>query len=121
MRKEELRIGNLLNWNGIICPVVQIDETGFTVADNTQTKLNSNYHYFPDETITHWELTEEWLVEFGFKKVGELYIKNQIEIWYNEPTKRFYHSEQNIGVNTNHIHQLQNLYFALTNQELTLK
>lgn len=63
-------------------------------------------------------LTEEWLIRFGFKKCGELYIKNQIEIWYNEPTKRFYHTEQNIGVNTNYVHQLQNLYFALTWEEL---
>ena len=67
-------------------------------------------------------LTEEWLLKFGLKqtfisKIHLHFIKgsfhllkrvNHIQIWY-----------ENIDVK--YVHQLQNLYFALTNQELTIQ
>lgn len=68
-------------------------------------------------------LTEEWLLRFGFEsnpyqdryELGEIYIdcdktRGKLELW---------ESKTNIIINT--VHQLQNLYFALTGKELELK
>ena len=75
-------------------------------------------------------LTEEWLLKFGFEKDG-----------YNCEKPFFFYFEKN-GIRINnyygyfldnpnervgkrlfikHVHQLQNLYFALTGEELTIK
>ena len=64
-------------------------------------------------------LTEKWLKEFGFKSVfsGAGYIKNRTEIGYNY--NGFYIIAS--GLKIEYIHQLQNLYFALTNTELEIK
>ena len=74
-------------------------------------------------------LTEEWLVRFGFEKVEG----NQ---WYNfyklDDFKVLIHTKDyssminwkdcSIEDRFNwHVHQLQNLYFALTGEELTVK
>jgi hypothetical protein len=77
--------------------------------------------YVYDE-IKPIELTEEWLLKFGFKQtfISKIHLTfdkgsfhllkrvNHIQIWY-----------ENIDVK--YVHQLQNLYFALTNQELTIQ
>jgi hypothetical protein len=78
-------------------------------------------------------LTEEWLFELGFKKEEEsnFYKKNinhKGRIWINIQVDGGVGCE--IGtlagysagfVDCKHIHQLQNLYFILTGEELTFK
>lgn len=69
-------------------------------------------------------LTEEWLLNFGFKKQGIYYFKDdffgisddlyEVCLW-NDGEQIGYKNE-----NIKYIHQLQNLYFALTNEELTV-
>lgn len=67
-------------------------------------------------------LTEEWLLEIGFKGDGEIYWKGWLKIrkCFNED-KGFeipeYHDKH---VSIKYAHQLQNLYFALTGTELIL-
>ena len=64
-------------------------------------------------------LTEEWLVEFGFEKALNGWWSDN-EIWsYNDG--KFYLGANTYLSNVKYVHQLQNLYFALTNEELTLK
>lgn len=64
-------------------------------------------------------LTEEWLLKFGFE------LKNWgIKVWYLkgfEIDQHFYLKGIDWGVRFKYVHQLQNLYFALTGKELTLK
>lgn len=72
-------------------------------------------------------LTEEWLLKFGFKKVGINFELNSIVIWYSSYEKCFVWRFMNVGedadrkVRLDYLHQLQNLYFALTGEELTIK
>ena len=68
-------------------------------------------------------LSEEWLIRAGFEKYSdkEFYIYTSKE---NEV--RFYKSDSDWNLayfitETRYVHQLQNLYFALTGEELTFK
>ena len=76
-------------------------------------------------------LTEEWLLKFGFDFIDdgwasiktkkrfinlEISLKGKRTILYNKRTIEFIDV-----VHIKYIHQLQNLYFALTGMELTIK
>jgi len=76
-------------------------------------------------------LTEEWLVKFGFVFKG-MGISGAVCIrhsghWYKNNNPYFAGTKKPFdiflqygqGVDIGYIHQLQNLYFALTNEELT--
>ena len=64
-------------------------------------------------------LTEEWLVKFGFEN-GNYFILNNVIIYKDYNNK--YRYEYNYGQTwVKHVHQLQNLYFALTGEELVIK
>ncbi len=69
-------------------------------------------------------LTEEWLEKFGFSAYGYWYSKDWFSNMINVSIK---HNKTTIGdreeyevYGIKHVHQLQNLYFALTGEELTL-
>ena len=72
-------------------------------------------------------LTEEWLLKFGFEENDDYisednlwndYLKNNVRI--TMPYFEFYFDNGDDSIKIHYIHQLQNLYSALTNQELTL-
>lgn len=108
---KQLRIGNYINYNYLGTSIVSVIESGDDI-----TEADSNQY-------TPIELTEEWLLKFGFKwshfhpdtAQREYYTYKDfgIELYNN----RYY--KYNIEIKT--IHQLQNLYFALIRQELTIK
>ena len=120
MEASELIIGNWveLKLNFEESEEVQCD---LVDIDNIQ-KKNGVYQPIP--------LTEEWLVKFGFEKdENEQYYKGGYVIDVTADKKSFMFS---IVINANglfaaalgvyyHVHQLQNLYFALTGEELTIK
>ena len=68
------------------------------------------------------ELTEEWLIKFGFKKMNYKLLNKIVfysETWDIEfSDNEFYMPD--IGIVVKYVHQLQNLYFALTNEELSI-
>ena len=77
-------------------------------------------------------LTEEWLVKFGFELNGEDYIIPNFIFEIRKKLKShsdvfvLFHDSNDMdeimeSVEISHIHQLQNLYFALTNEELKIK
>jgi hypothetical protein len=73
-------------------------------------------------------LTEEWLVKFGFVKDGKydyLLKRDGFEIWNscdfhtdNGDKFLFIGNMPDLEMRFIHVHQLQNLYFALTGEEL---
>lgn len=73
-------------------------------------------------------LTEEWLLKFGFEKLcsTEKGFKQNVYSMRN-PSLQIYELSKGYGVSfwigneLKHVHQLQNLYFALTGEELTFK
>lgn len=128
MTPNELRIGNKIQYSddGTVFEVEQIYSDGLDVKnDNEETYIEIEYF----EGI---KLTEEWLLNFGFAKFGSFYSVfygsnyHSFTIPSNEGDLRFVIDEHGIittSIKYNHIrhvHSLQNLYFALTNKELTL-
>ena len=118
MRATELRIGNKLFRGGV---VVDIDARSiFDIWENDP----EEYGYRPIP------LNEDWLLKFGFSRTiyskdsgykqygkGRSNFDFMFSIECNE-RPQFYLS--NIRVKIDNVHQLQNLYFALTGEELTL-
>jgi hypothetical protein len=130
---KELRIGNLVYDNEVghkgdfkvtSGDIVYIQEKG----------LDTDYSFI--------KLTEEWLLKFGFEKVVfdseetgygieyHLKIKDGFLVYCDDFSIGIYGSESDYEGNSlamipphencNHVHQLQNLYFALTGEELTI-
>jgi hypothetical protein len=120
MKANELRIGNYIGDKDDIAIVESIDKDGCMVQF-----INDEKNGFRiSQPIKPIPLTEEWLLRMGFDKFAEhtpsfghddIYRKGYIDIHarYNQ-----YHFH---GILINFVHELQNLYFALTKQELTMK
>ena len=119
MRANELRIGNWV-YNG-----KEIQVTAKQIY-NTSEKL---YDLLP---IT---LTEEWLLRFGFMftKDGNAFISPNKDAYYEDIWESLTYSlienefcvvsssYNEFNVLIKYVHQLQNLYYALTNEELIIK
>ena len=124
MFTNELRIGNWVQRIGFPLKVTGIKGTDVWVDGN-----GAELEYYIYDGINPISLTEEWLVGFGFEPImGNVFAK-WLDRWegrliFIDPTLRFYGIEQNgsilftSGNNFNKVHQLQNLYFALTGDEL---
>ena len=87
--------------------------------------INELFNDPSDDYYNPITLTEEWLLKFGFEmdKGGIFWINNK---WgfhgYLTPDNIFCiigYSEKHLNIK--YVHQLQNIYFALTGEELTLK
>lgn len=118
MISNELRIGNWLN--------------DFAMEPHQVIRLTK------DKTIleTAIPLTEEWLIKFGFNERADI-LKNKyyvlgIESDYGSELIASKNKESilcvyltdcdggNVGIEKKYVHQLQNLYYCLCGEELTL-
>ena len=121
MEAEELRLNNWVNHCN--------KEVQITIHDLFDIAV------FEDDVFTPIPLTEEWLLKFGFNKE---YKKGYIGIdvfnsdfvlteplkmgeWQTNYTFQFETGSVPKFKEIEHVHQLQNLYFALTGEELILK
>ena len=137
---RELRIGNLVTDEfydsfKTIIEVDSISDRGINLfieddgnyPECAQTWIEPERRF---DTIFGIPLTEEWFLKFGFKKLSspEATFSNEYMIIYTHESTGFYYFEYGIGENKKairrsecrFIHQLQNLYFDFTNEELTL-
>lgn len=129
LKAHELRIGNLLeNFLG------EVFECNIETLNSL---INGGNQFPPPKPIP---LTDEWLLRFGFEVNDDL----GDQIYYEIPNQKigygicfdhdditFYKFYGNGGENVHtliydeehlqSVHQLQNLYFSLTNNELKLK
>jgi hypothetical protein len=113
MEANELRIGNYV-YDTILKKQIEIKATYFSQA--------KDFEPIP--------LTEEWLMKFNEMKKfgGSIYLpimnlkaELHFEIYGNEIVSTIKSDFANLILDRiKHVHQLQNLYFALTNEELTI-
>jgi len=107
MKAEELRINNWVK-----------DENGpYQIKGEHLDEDN-----FP--TIQTWEipLTEEWLLKFGFENWDKnKWVDSNSVLTISKNDDNFLCLINQRDVDILYVHQLQNLYFALTGKELTLK
>ncbi len=120
MKSNELRIGNWVD-NDIHGVGLVESLSGLNIL------YSRNYDSLPTSKITPIPLTEDWLIRFGFKADfnGEYEILPFLYIWKpSSSTKSFSVSPNSNFPSTlkiQYVHQLQNLFFALTSEELELK
>ena len=103
VRANELRIGN---WVETFEGVIQI-QNGWEIDEGNECQP------IP--------LTEEWLLKFGFEYSD---LNGDSGLWKIPPFQIYGKYNQFIydyRLDVNYVHQLQNLYFALTGEELTIK
>lgn len=120
MKTKELRIGNYI-----------FDEyRNVIVASGTHTNCiwtDDKYKYLglPIDKSNPIPLSKEWLLKMGFsiefKHTVTEYTLNHIKIFCPTKTGSFYIQIFATILYIKSVHQLQNLYFALTNEELKLK
>ncbi len=118
MEANELRIGNWV----IVNEECQIEAIIHDVVD-----ISTRFETYVLDTVKPIPLTEEWLVRFGFKFDGHCsFWKSDIEL--TRDTGEEYYSVFNAHGNSlnrdgivEYVNQLQNLYFAITGEELTEK
>lgn len=134
MKASELRIGNLLQKsNGQIFTVSRLDNTNDVQVLEERGLLTLGYNLFGIP------LTEENLLKFGFQKEGKtiffldigqnlrfcIPIANTDKKIYFEINQYDWNSMEGnyceFFTNCLYVHQLQNLYFALTGEELIIK
>jgi len=117
LSSRELRIGN---WVHNPVQNINFQVGGSTIAIEHSRELILKDH----KGFEPIPLTEEWLLKFGFNKKGfdmklkgfKLTASTRI---IKEDRLGAFHYKGTGSIGT--VHQLQNLYFALTNEELTIK
>ena len=111
MKTSELRIGNWL-------------KSRLTGKD-FQVSAEDIFNISKDENVVEpIPITEEWLLKFGFETLDSicLHFKNNNFELYNSIGTSWVFSIRYMGLiiaNYQNIHQLQNLYFSLTMEELS--
>jgi hypothetical protein len=120
LKSRELRIGNLVKGVGTNINWVIEGFEGDCIYSNDGWKYLSYFEPIP--------LTEEWLLRFGFELINNDYwqsrnleLKLHWTVNKNKMIPEFCEKRLITGYDFQHVHQLQNLIFALTSEELTLK
>ena len=111
MKAEDLRIGNWYWW--------EAEGKKYPLQVSKKDFCNQNHLNF--DPIP---LTEEWLKRFGFYNSNDFYIKHE---WFCSVIRvaEYYHvllRKDNFHLTSiDYVHQLQNLYHALTGNELQIQ
>ena len=118
MKANELRISSIFRWKS----TGKVDNVKSIVTVGSKTYIN-------DVCISDCEpvkLDEDWFREFGFNQVNTSWYKDENFAIYEIITlsykKAYCFVSDDMFIKDfeiKHVHQLQNLYFALTGSELT--
>jgi hypothetical protein len=135
MDARELRIKNIIGWRlgtgqlitGMVHAIepdrIAISEKITTIFESGEPATGQSFMLLSG--IEPIELTEEWLKRLGFKRKNnawELAVGGtDFSLWNPPGDLEIRLNDTILCPKTEYVHQLQNLYFALTNSELTLK
>lgn len=119
MEAKELRIGNWVN----------VPESAFGFYSYTyrispafiEVRTNGVYQTFEINDIKPIPLTPEILEKAGFERIGNKWKLKNISIGLGNSFISCLIGQTYIEPNLKHLHQLQNLYFALTGEELKIE
>ncbi|MFY8170930.1 MAG: hypothetical protein ACOVK2_07450 [Candidatus Fonsibacter sp.] len=107
MDEKEVRIGNYVN------------------IEDTILRIELQELYYNASIMTPIPLTEEWLLKLGFDLINNEYHQSrnhELKLYWtvnkNKMIPEFNEKRFVTGYDFKYVHQLQNLYFALTGKEL---
>jgi hypothetical protein len=109
---NELRIGNFVDFG----EVTSLSAKNINV-------IKKNWLFTCDyEDVNPIPLTEDWLIKFEFQKSENhsWFDKDFISISKSNSLSIYSREWFNMDKKIEYVHQLQNLYFALTQKELTI-
>lgn len=116
---SELRLGNFIqDKNGkliIVDSIVTEEGRGINAGISYNGCIPD---YYPDD-IFPIPITEEWLLKFGFLFDGAAF-NNKIRV-FKIANAVVWNPCEDVTATMQYVHQLQNLYFALTGKELEYK
>lgn len=126
MRIEELRVGNYVLHNDKIIEIYNI------ISDYNGVNMHMDYLYYIDiPELKPIQLTEEILLKcegiINHPTIENRYELEDYGIYFNIEDGYWDEPSLDVLINGTYItcveflHQLQNLYFALTNQELNIE
>ena len=116
---KELRLGNLFAniEDDSIYKVTKINEDTIEGICINNMGWFGEQHFHLIEQVLPIRITEEWLLKFGFEKKGDFwFVKSGIKIENRNNGFSYFRYLSEIKILS--VHQLQNLYFALTGEEL---
>ena len=117
IKARELRIENLVLCRGAISVVTSVDM--FSVGYLTQS--GKGERKIPLRLVKPIKLTEEILLKCGFSKRSGIYVKHGFPFSLCKDGEFYESDELPTFIFLQHLHQLQNLYFALTGEELNVE
>lgn len=116
LKASDLRIGNLIAFGKQCCKVYEIQENCFyVIGEKERSFKNTSFELEPIK------LNENWLLNFGFKRFPWGLVKDNL--LFKDDLKCSYLILQvgnGFEVKIKYLHELQNLYFSLTQRELTV-
>lgn len=138
IKSSELRIGNIVWESSSFTPGPDDFEEIIVGAINDIDKvvLDNQNHIYSYDYLYPIPLTPEWLERCGFEKKSNEMQVDGIEMTFHINDSTYFSScgglNGSLAVlclcrgnyfanNLQYLHQLQNLYFALTGEELTIK
>lgn len=126
MEAKELRQGNYVFYNDK--ELGEVSGTLTRMFKDNEVFINDRIDISYNETnISPIPLTEDWLVKFGYaqnKTVADMFEdETRLNIWRSPHDFNGFIADWDALTlrAIEYVHQLQNLYFALTGEELNLK
>lgn len=122
MEARELRLNNIISYCGVPVRVSNLGNNGFET-------IRGNGLLYGDSDVEKYKaipLTEEILLKSGFKEhlTGlnrSVFTKDYINLEFCIGGMMCYYGTMILKIVIKSVHQLQNLYFALTGKELEIK
>lgn len=123
MKANELRLGNYVMYNSMVMIVSEI----LSPKPRKDERYNNKYviELFDGEglidatleEISPIPLTEEWLLKLGYNNNIFKHIFEIGEFYFTKDEDSFFYNSSEIK----YVHKTQNLYYALKEEELTIK
>lgn len=117
VKANELRVGNLVLVDKMIVSILEISQDEIWCKQFKQTTKSGIILCHLSE-LKPIKLIKKWLIIAGFKKIfpkGTCYMYNDFSV-YNYGRLGIYFFNKTLKIES--LHKLQNLYYALNNEEL---
>lgn len=124
MKAKELRIGNWVqDEHEVVQYVYRLWKGGAELSENEDGSGDIDYE---EDEIFGIPISEKWVIKLGFKDVSNSVEKHFVIDdfnWYSSLNEVIVEldnglSEHTLWTDCKHVHELQNLFFALTGNEL---